>query len=150
MAGLQPRQVWQRRCINTHFCWKNPILCTIAEIRRGCVQMMLVTPPRPASASASSINCGSCVVFPQPVSPLTTNTWDDFTASKSSARFAKACNGECYSRANGRERCQQLAETSNITTRAVCVEVRSGTCDICTGAPSTMHFESQNLLLTPA
>ena len=45
-----------------------------AEIRRGCVQMMLHRAPRPASISLSRMNCGSWVVFPHPVSPLITRT----------------------------------------------------------------------------
>jgi len=41
----------------------------IAAMRLGCVQIILHTAPRNNSISDSRINCGTCVVFPQPVSP---------------------------------------------------------------------------------
>lgn len=41
----------------------------IAAMRLGCVQIILHTAPRSNSISDSRINCGTCVVFPQPVSP---------------------------------------------------------------------------------
>mmetsp|Transcript_12085 Transcript_12085/g.50869 ORF Transcript_12085/g.50869 Transcript_12085/m.50869 type:complete len:242 (-) Transcript_12085:533-1258(-) len=62
----------------------------IAAIRRGCVHTMDVSPPLPASIASSSRNCGSCVVLPQPVSPLTTTTWCDATASSKRAFASKA------------------------------------------------------------
>lgn len=41
----------------------------MAEIRRGCVHIILQAAPRTDSISDSKMNCGICVVFPQPVSP---------------------------------------------------------------------------------
>lgn len=46
----------------------------IADTRRGWVQIMLQSAPRKRDISSSKMNCGSCVVLPQPVSPETTNT----------------------------------------------------------------------------
>ena len=40
-----------------------------AEILRGCVTKILVPNPRPRSRRSSSINWGTCVDFPDPVSP---------------------------------------------------------------------------------
>mmetsp|Transcript_37113 Transcript_37113/g.60472 ORF Transcript_37113/g.60472 Transcript_37113/m.60472 type:complete len:202 (+) Transcript_37113:3743-4348(+) len=52
----------------------------IALIRLGCVQIILQCSFR--DQASSKINCGTCVVLPQPVSPLTTTTWLLLTASK--------------------------------------------------------------------
>ena len=41
----------------------------IADIRLGCVHIMLQEAPRVASISDSKMNCGICVVLPHPVSP---------------------------------------------------------------------------------
>lgn len=41
----------------------------MADIRLGCVHMMLQTAPRSDSISDSKMNWGTCVVLPQPVSP---------------------------------------------------------------------------------
>jgi len=41
----------------------------MAEMRLGCVHMILQAAPRTDSISDSKINCGICVVLPQPVSP---------------------------------------------------------------------------------
>ena len=49
-------------------------MADVAEIRRGCVQMMLQPSPRPRAIASSKMNCGTCVVLPLPVSPLTTTT----------------------------------------------------------------------------
>ena len=46
-----------------------------ADIRRGWVQIMLQSEPRRLFISSSSMNCGSWVVLPQPVSPEMTRTW---------------------------------------------------------------------------
>lgn len=47
----------------------------IADILRGCVQIMLQNAPRPDSVSDSSMYWGSWVVLPQPVSPDITMTY---------------------------------------------------------------------------
>lgn len=41
----------------------------IADIRLGCVHIILQTAPRTDSTSDSKMNCGICVVLPQPVAP---------------------------------------------------------------------------------
>jgi len=41
----------------------------MAEMRLGCVHMILQAAPRTDSISDSKMNCGICVVLPQPVSP---------------------------------------------------------------------------------
>ena len=41
----------------------------MAEIRLGCVHIILQAAPWTDSISDSKINCGICVVLPQPVSP---------------------------------------------------------------------------------
>ena len=40
---------------------------------RGCVMMTEHSPPRPARTAFSKTYCGTCVVLPQPVAPLTTD-----------------------------------------------------------------------------
>ena len=47
----------------------------MADIRRGWVQIILQSAPFPFCISFSRINCGSWVVFPHPVSPETTRTF---------------------------------------------------------------------------
>lgn len=47
----------------------------IADILLGWVHIILQAAPLAASISDSKIYCGSCVVFPQPVSPETTITY---------------------------------------------------------------------------
>ena len=47
----------------------------IADIRLGCVHMILQAAPRADSISDSKMNCGICVVLPQPVSPEIITTW---------------------------------------------------------------------------
>ena len=47
----------------------------MAEMRRGCVHTMDASTP--AASAASSTNCGTCVVLPQPVSPEITTTCVD-------------------------------------------------------------------------
>lgn len=49
-----------------------------AEIRRGCVHMILQSFLHPVSIAPSRINWGSCVVFPQPLSPETTTTYSTY------------------------------------------------------------------------
>mmetsp|Transcript_22376 Transcript_22376/g.62038 ORF Transcript_22376/g.62038 Transcript_22376/m.62038 type:complete len:223 (-) Transcript_22376:239-907(-) len=70
----------------------------MALIRRGWVQTMLQAFPRPASTSASSTNCGSWVVFPQPVSPDTTTTCDPARAARKASFLEKA--GSLFLKAN--------------------------------------------------
>ena len=57
----------------------------IAATRRGCVHPILPRLVYPASARY----CVICVVFPEPVSPITTKTWLSFTALMSSSRSLK-------------------------------------------------------------
>mmetsp|Transcript_26715 Transcript_26715/g.58162 ORF Transcript_26715/g.58162 Transcript_26715/m.58162 type:complete len:307 (-) Transcript_26715:1112-2032(-) len=57
----------------------------MAATRRGCVHPILPLLVYPASARY----CVICVVFPDPVSPMTTSTWLSFTAAMSSSRSLK-------------------------------------------------------------
>eukprot|EP00967_Tisochrysis_lutea_P065426 scaffold85080_cov31-Tisochrysis_lutea.AAC.10 len=48
---------------------------------------MVHLPPRPASTASSNRNCGTCVDFPQPVSPqIMTVRWSRTCASTSSRK----------------------------------------------------------------
>lgn len=69
----------------------------MADIRRGWVHIMLQSAPRRLSISSSSMNCGSCVVLPQPVSPEMTRTWYD----KNPIRYKNKRNG-CTNKSNSR------------------------------------------------
>jgi hypothetical protein len=62
-----------------------------AAMRRGCVWPICPSRPRPSS----SMIFGSCVVFPEPVSPATMTTWWSRIAAEISARRAEtgSCSG---------------------------------------------------------
>ena len=59
----------------------------IALSLRGCVMITEHSPPRFASTAFSNTNCGTCVVLPQPVAPLTTDALPFSMQSSTSRRM---------------------------------------------------------------
>mmetsp|Transcript_36426 Transcript_36426/g.96392 ORF Transcript_36426/g.96392 Transcript_36426/m.96392 type:complete len:219 (+) Transcript_36426:1883-2539(+) len=92
-GALEPKGTWKPT--SAPMCWQRSCAMrsasVVAAILRGCITSIL------ASGQESRMSCGTCVDFPQPVSPLRSTTWLRCTVWMTSSRRTKAGRASRFS-----------------------------------------------------